>query len=110
MEAVDLDNGARLAERVEIADTFWRRFKGLMLCGKPRVLLFRGRRLHVHTFFMRFPIDLLYLRRGRAVKLVHSIKPWRFCRAPPHSDALLELPAGTLYKCGVEVGHRILVK
>jgi len=107
MKAVDEDTGRVLAEGVEVAGTFWKRFRGQMLRKRPGSLLFRGRNLHVHTCFMRFPLDLLYLRRGRAVKLVRSLGPWRFCSAPRGSDALLELPPGTLSRAGVREGHRI---
>lgn len=107
---MDEDTGRVLAEEVEVADSFWRRFRGQMLRKRPGSLLFRGRNLHVHTCFMRFPLDLLYLRRGRAVKLVHSLRPWRFSPAPRGSDALLELPPRTLSKAGVREGHRIVFR
>jgi uncharacterized membrane protein (UPF0127 family) len=107
MRAVDEDTGRVLAEEVEVADTFWKRFRGQMLRKRPGSLLFRGRNLHVHTCFMRFSLDLLYLRGERAVKLVRSLRPWRFCPAPKGSDALLELPARSLSKAGVREGHRI---
>jgi uncharacterized membrane protein (UPF0127 family) len=49
----------------------------------------------VHTFFMRFPIDLVYLDRKLKVKKVrHSVGAWRMsaCFA---AQSVLELPAGT---------------
>ena len=78
-----------------------------MFRRKPVPLLFEGGNLHVHTCFVLFPLDLIFLRRGRVVKLVREIKPWRFCRAPKGCDALLELPAGTLARCGVKLGDKI---
>jgi uncharacterized membrane protein (UPF0127 family) len=57
---------------------------------------------------MRFPIDLLFIMGGKAVKLVHKMKPWRFCRAPRGCDGLLELPPGTLEKSKVKIGDEIV--
>jgi len=107
MKAIHHNTGIILAEHVELADTFWKRLRGEMFRKKPIAILFRGGSLHVHTCFMRFPIDLVFLRRGRVIKLVHEVRPWRFCRAPKGSDSLLELPAGTLARCGVRCGDKI---
>jgi len=67
MRLIDETAGKVLANRVELADTFWRRFSGLMLSRRfPRgsALLFRlpkPCRYSIHMFFVRFPIDILYL-------------------------------------------------
>jgi hypothetical protein len=50
----------------------------------------------VHTFFMRFPIDLAFVdRRGRILKTRASMDPWRLA-ASLLAHAVLELPAGAL--------------
>ncbi len=107
MKVVDEDTGRVLAEEVERAEGFWKRLKGQMLRKEPTTLLFRGGSLHVHTCLMRFPLDLLFLKDGRAVKVVRRMKPWRFCLAPRGSEVLLEFPPDTLRRGGVRVGHRI---
>jgi uncharacterized protein len=61
----------------------------------------------IHTAFMRFPIDLLYLRDGWVVALRANLPPWRVSFGPAASDAL-ELPAGTLARLDVHVGERVL--
>lgn len=49
----------------------------------------------VHTFFMRFPIDLVYLdRQHRVRKVRHSVGAWRLS-ACLSAHSILELPAGT---------------
>jgi uncharacterized protein len=79
-------------------------------CFRPRpapdegLLLPRCRA--VHTAFVRFPIDLLYLRGGRVVAMRARLPPWRFSIGPRGADAL-ELPAGTLARMGVRVGDRV---
>ena len=50
----------------------------------------------IHTFFMRFPIDVAFVTRGgRVVKACHAVKPWRIAGAF-RAFAAIELPAGTL--------------
>ena len=50
----------------------------------------------VHTFFMQFPIDLIYLDKQLRVKKVRSsVKPWRIS-ACLTAHSILELPAGTI--------------
>ena len=79
-------------------------------CFRPRpapdegLLLPRCRA--VHTAFMRFPIDLLYLRGGRVMAMRAHLPPWRVSIGPRGADAL-ELPAGTLARIGVRVGDRV---
>lgn len=48
----------------------------------------------VHTWGMRFPIDLVYLdNQGTVLDVVHELKPWRFNRHAK-AQAVLELNAG----------------
>ncbi len=103
-----------MASEAELAGTFWRRFRGLMLRGKfPRgeALLFsfhKPGRHGVHMFFVRFPIDLVYLDSGFKVVEVHArLKPWRIYRPKAAAKYLAELPAGTISRARVEVGHKI---
>ena len=50
----------------------------------------------VHTFFMRFPIDIAFVtREGKVVKTCDSVRPWRIAAAF-RAYAVIELPAGTL--------------
>jgi len=50
----------------------------------------------VHTFFMRFPIDIAFVNReGLVVKICAAVRPWRLAAAL-RAHAVIELPAGTL--------------
>ena len=52
----------------------------------------------IHTFFMRFPIDIAFVTRsGRVAKACHSVRPWRMAAAI-RAYAAIELPAGTLVR------------
>jgi len=58
----------------------------------------------VHMFFMRFPIDVVFLARDRTVVGVkHRLAPWRVAGAR-RAVASLELPAGRAVEAGVKMG------
>ncbi len=62
----------------------------------------------IHMFFMRFAIDVLFVRRdGRVVKCAHDVRPWRIALAPT-AYAAIELPAGTLRATKTERGDRMV--
>jgi uncharacterized membrane protein (UPF0127 family) len=64
----------------------------------------------VHTFAMRFPIDLVFAQRdGRIVKLRHGVKASRIAVAL-RAFAVIEMRAGALVKAGLQVGDKLLVR
>jgi uncharacterized protein len=63
----------------------------------------------VHTFFMRFPIDVIFAARdGRVVKVVARVRPWRVAVALG-GFAAIELPAGTADRRDVRPGDVLRV-
>jgi uncharacterized protein len=97
-----VENTARstvLATRVRVADRPWSRLRGLL--GVPSLHPGEGLLLEpcssVHTYGMRYAIDVAFLdREGRVVALHHSLGPKRWTRPLRGSHRALELPAGTL--------------
>jgi hypothetical protein len=64
----------------------------------------------VHTFFMKFPIDLVYLDKRRKVRKVrHAVPAWRMS-ACLTAHSVLELPAGTVARTGTAVGDELAVE
>jgi len=64
----------------------------------------------VHTFFMRFPIDILFVTRaGEIVKLCPAVKAWRMAAAL-RAYAVVELAAGGAALAGLQVGDRVAVR
>ena len=62
----------------------------------------------VHTFFMKFPIDLVYVDRGKKVRKVRSRMPaWRLS-ACLSAHSIVELPAGTVEQSGTQVGDELV--
>jgi uncharacterized membrane protein (UPF0127 family) len=58
----------------------------------------------VHTFFMKFPIDLVYLDKDKKVRKVRKAVPaWRLS-ACLTAHSILELPAGTIEETGTQAG------
>jgi len=96
-----------LADGAERATSFLQRFKGLM--GRRSMAVGEG--LHIvpcnsiHTFFMRIPIDVLFLdAQGRIVKQMPALPPWRATSVYFQARSVLELPAGVLAASGTQEG------
>jgi uncharacterized membrane protein (UPF0127 family) len=93
-----------LAERVEVARSFWARFMGLMgrrELGSGAALFLPGN--GIHMFFMRFPIDAVFLGKpgdggARRVMSVHrAVRPWvGMVPLVRGADGVLELPVGAI--------------
>jgi len=63
----------------------------------------------VHTFFMRFPIDIAFVtREGRVVKTYGALPPWRIAAAFS-AHAVVELPSGTLARCDTVAGDTLVI-
>ena len=63
----------------------------------------------IHTFFMRFEIDVAFVTRdGRVVKVRHALPPWRMAAAL-RGHAVIELPAGALRRTETVPGDVLLV-
>jgi uncharacterized membrane protein (UPF0127 family) len=63
----------------------------------------------IHTLFMRFPIDVLFLdKAGRVRHLYHAMPPWRVSRVVFGSTRIVELPPGVLDATETEVGDELV--
>ena len=99
--------GTVVAERVERATSFFGRLRGLL----GRSALPQGHALairpctSVHTFFMRFPIDVLFLdRSGTAIRALPEVRPFRATGIHLAAAEAVELPAGTLLRTRTVAG------
>ena len=64
----------------------------------------------VHTFFMRFAIDIVFVARdGRVVKVRRAVPAWRIAAAWG-GYAVIELAAGGAQRAGIEPGDRVAVR
>ena len=108
-QAVNVTRGTVLSTQLELAGTGPSRKKGLLgrECFLPGEGLWIVPCEAVHTFFMRFPIDLIYLDRKRRIrKLRSSVGPWRVSGCMT-AHSVMELPAGAIRETQTEQGDMI---
>jgi hypothetical protein len=100
-----------LARAAEVADTSAKRRTGLLKHEKlePGEGLWITPCESVHTFFMKFPIDLVYLDKHHKVRKARSaVRPWRLS-ACLLAHSVLELPAGTVKQSGTQAGDELVI-
>jgi uncharacterized protein len=103
------DDSKVVCEHCVVAATPWRRFKGLL--GRSSMHdgegLWIQRSSSIHMFFMRFPIDVVFLDGNLQVrKVVRDLKPWRIAAARG-AKSVVELPAGAAERLDVKPGDRL---
>jgi uncharacterized protein len=105
-------DGSVVCERCGVADNFFSRMRGLL--GKRRLpddecLLIRPAG-SIHTFFMRFPIDAVFLSRdGEVLKVAANVGAWR-ARSRRRAHSVLELPAGEAARRDLVPGKRLKIE
>jgi len=99
MKIINKTKNTVLAQNTVVADTVFRRLKGLL--GRKDFI--KGEALiikpcnSIHTFFMQFPIDVLFVdKHNRVIKVISSLKSFRLTYIYFDASLTIELPAGTL--------------
>jgi len=98
-----------LGQSVVVADSSSKRRKGLL--GRDSLLPGQGLWIipcqGVHTFAMKFPIDVLYLDRKKKVrKIRRAMMPWHLSISLL-SHSVLELPSGIVQQTGTKAGDQL---
>ncbi len=97
----------------ELAETFWARFRGLMGRSSLRDgggLVLKGDK-GIHSFFMRFPIDVVYADwEARVVHLDPGMPPYRIGPIVPRAAYILELPDGVIQATETSVGDQLIIE
>lgn len=88
-----------IASDLKTADTLLSRTKGLL--GRSSLPQGEGlwikRCNSIHTAFMKFPIDVLFVDKNlKVVSVYENLKPWRITRLHFSASSVIELPAGTV--------------
>ncbi len=102
-------DGDVVCERCLVADSSLARMRGLLGRSElaPEEGIFLQPASSVHTWFMRFPIDVVFLDRDLSVlRVVRRLAPWRTAHRR-RAAAVLELAAGESERRGIEVGQRL---
>lgn len=116
MPARNLTRDTILADRVEVAASLWRKFMGLM--GRTQLPagtgLFLPSSNGIHMFFMRIPIDAVFVGRAgpdgarRVVSVHRRLRPWTgLVPLVRGADGCLELPVGTIDASATAVGDAV---
>jgi hypothetical protein len=101
-----------LGDAVDVADTSQKRRTGLLKHERlePGHGLWIVPCESVHTFFMKFAIDLVYVDKQRKVRKVrHAVAPWRMS-ACLSAHSIIELPAGTAKRSETQAGDQLVVE
>lgn len=110
MDLRNRDTGRTIARNVQEASTFFARLRGLLFTSslKDDGALHITPCRSVHTFFMKYPIDVLYLDAlGFVIGYDEGLLPNRLGSIVPHTRSVLELPAGRIREAEVAIGQQL---
>jgi len=100
-----------IADNVVLATTFLKRARGLLFSDplKEGAGLWIKPCNSVHTFFMTYSIDVVYLDKNlRIVSIIENMSPWRVSKIEKNAKSVLELRAGTVRKFGLVPGEQLV--
>jgi len=99
MRVVNTSKNTILADNAELANTFLKRLIGLLnrKALNPGEALILAPSNSIHSFFMRFTIDVLFLdKSGKVIRTLPSFKPFRLSPICFNSHSVIEFPENTL--------------
>lgn len=102
-----------MADRLVLANTAWTRLRGLLgrISLAPNEALWLRPCRSVHTFWMLFAIDVVFLdRQLRIVKLVENLRPFRLTWPAPRTASVIELPAHAIARHHLQIGDELRVE
>jgi uncharacterized membrane protein (UPF0127 family) len=103
--------GTTVGRNIRVARSLWARGRGLMGVGElpDDSGLVIDPCSSIHMFFMRVPLDVIYLNRDDVVvRVQRNIRPWRV--GPLHTRGakyVIELPVGTIDRSQTDVGDQL---
>ncbi len=119
IQILSLKNQSFIADKCFVADCFFARLKGLI--GTPRLEagegMFFPKCNDIHMWFMSIPLDVVFVRRERAldgslswrVTSAHEgVRPWRpLPLRDGKASETIELPVGTIKRCEIRAGDQL---
>ncbi|HWU44051.1 MAG TPA: DUF192 domain-containing protein [Bdellovibrio sp.] len=102
----------KLIDHLEVATNFWTRGRGLL--GRPSLPMDEALWIHrcnsIHTCFMRFSIDCVFVDKNLKVKAVYQdVKPWRWIFPVWGASSVIEMASGTSQQLQIKVGDELHV-
>ena len=110
VEIVDETRGTMIGDRIAVAETSIARIVGLL--GKHTLAAGAGLWIRpssgVHTFGMKFPIDVIGLDADlKVLRLWESLSPQRLTSVSLRLRSVIELPPGRIAECNVALGDKL---
>jgi hypothetical protein len=110
MRLINQTKNSILADEVTVADNFFTRLNGLLgkkYLQKGKALIIRPCNT-VHTFFMRFSIDVIFIdKKYKVIKIISCLKPFSFSGVCWKAILVIEFPSGTLNSSNVGLGDSL---
>jgi uncharacterized membrane protein (UPF0127 family) len=94
---------------VVIAKTFWHKFRGFMFKKNSNYALLFKNCKSIHTFFMCFDLDIVYLdKENRVIKVIKQLKPFKVAMYVKNSVSILELHSNIIEDIDSLIGKRLI--
>jgi len=97
--------------KLKKADNFIKRAFGLIFkdinYDEGLIFYYNKRKLHIHTFFMLYPIDVVFLYNDVVVDVVYNLKPWSTYKSKEYSNKMIEIKSSGNLK--VNIGDKICI-
>lgn len=93
-----------------VASSAFNKMKGLLGASSVDGALYFPDVPSVHTFFMKFTIDVAFLDEDDVVRMVQTMKPWRFTGKHNGIKHVLEANAGSFRRWDLQIGSKIEVR
>jgi uncharacterized protein len=113
MKIINATKGAVLADEAVIAGTFFKRIRGLLAnkefkSGQAMVIKPCN---SIHTFFMRFPIDVLFVdKNNKIIDAVSRLIPFRISKMYFNAAYVVELPVGSINTTSTSAGDSLKIE
>jgi uncharacterized membrane protein (UPF0127 family) len=102
-----LISGDKVIGAAEVADTYMARTKGLLgRTGIQGAMVFPRTR-SIHTFGMKFAIDVAFLDKEMVVVAVATVPPWQLLLPRRRARMVVEAEAGSFERWNLAVGDRL---
>ena len=112
MKLIDKMSKKIISENLQIADTYFKRLKGLMFTKElpnENALQIKPCK-EIHTFNMNYTIDVLYLDENNTiVNIDENLKPNRIGKRVKNAVSVIELPNSKIKKSNLQIGQTLLI-
>ena len=112
MTIFNVSRSTQIADKLVLAQTMFSRMRGLLTKKSfiPGEALILQPADSIHTFFMRFPIDVIFLDdQGKVLKIKENLVPFRLCLARRGAARVIELPPNTIQNSSTRVGDLLKI-